>query len=115
MLCQACTRIFEHDLEFREVQPHCIAQELRQASESGCELCRLLWTSFYDCIAGDVSQDAIAFSRFIERGRDSRILGYTEGIPADLYILTFFLKVESTVTIEEGIRYCSFILEPYEG
>lgn len=116
MLCQACTQIFEGDLKLGNGQYHCTAPELRRASENGCQICQRLWTFFSRYITGNnVSGTNIAVGYSIENGQNSLFLAYREGIPADLYILTFFLKTDFPMSMEDEDRSCVLILEPYEG
>lgn len=116
MLCQECTQIFEGDLKLGNVQPHCTLLELRHASENGCQICRLLWTYFSGYKAGTILQENPPVGCLVERGRDSSFLGYVEGIPADLYILSIFLGTELLMSEEEKEqRSCFLVLEPYAG
>ena len=116
MLCRACTQIFEGDLTLGSVQSHCTALELRRASENGCRICRLSWTSFSGYTIGNKSRENAPVGYLIESGEHSSVLGYVSGIPADLYILSFFIGTETVMSKEDREdRSCLLILEPYEG
>lgn len=65
---------------------------------------------------GNHSRENAPVGCLIESGKHSSVLGYVSGIPADLYILSFFIGTETLTSAEdEAARSCLLILEPYEG
>lgn len=119
MLCQACTQVFERQLK-PGLQHHSTAQELQRACEIGCELCRLLWTSFSKPIATTgLSQKDVSVTVGVQRGKDSPLIGYRD-VPTDLHMLGFSLNTaESATSTEDSTddedRYRVLIMEPFGG
>ena len=117
MLCQACTQIFENQLKPGiGLQHHSTVIELQRASDNGCQLCRLLCTTFSKCVAtAGLTQKDDSVTYQIESGKDTHVIGYRH-VPKDLYLLGFSLNTAELVTsTNEKHRNWIFIVEPFEG
>ena len=115
MLCKACLPIFETPVKLGSVRHHSSALELRQAGQTGCQLCQLLWPFVLEGSPNhDVSSEDTSVNYVLQRGKDSTVFGYMD-ISADLHLLVFSLNTEVDASANDMKRQKLLIVEPMQG